>query len=165
LVCRHPLAAVNDLRFCSSASTASLEYHHITARYWYFLDSMKESFDEDAPRQRGYIHLIGGVKRNRKLASALENRVACDYQSTERKFMKGLRKRIERLEKVSEGDFQTKVEAFLALRLGVPAERILVIVKGGERQLGPNISRVGMVTWEAFCQLRDLGVLARSCAN
>jgi hypothetical protein len=30
-------------------------------------------------RQRGYTHLIGGAKRNRKLARALENRVARDY--------------------------------------------------------------------------------------
>ena len=78
--------------------------------------------------------------------------------------MKDLRKRVERLEKVSEGDFQTKVEA-LALRLGVPAERLLVIAKSGERQLCPNISLDGMVTWEAFCLLRDLGALARRCSN
>jgi hypothetical protein len=71
--------------------------------------------------------------------------------------MKDLQKRLERLEKVSGGDYQAKVAA-LALRLGVPAERLCAVAKGHEAQLGPNIGMDGSITWEAFCYLRKLGL-------
>jgi hypothetical protein len=78
VIWRHAGANAGDnVLFEQYLLAACLEYHHIAARYLF--DSMEESFDEDAARQRGYTHLIGGAKRNRKLARALQNRVARDY--------------------------------------------------------------------------------------
>jgi hypothetical protein len=71
--------------------------------------------------------------------------------------MKDLNRRIGRLEKVSGGDFDAKTRA-LAGRLGIPIDRVSAVAKGHEAQLAPHIGMKGYITWEAFCQLRELGL-------
>jgi hypothetical protein len=71
--------------------------------------------------------------------------------------VRNLHRRIERLERASEGDFHANVRA-LAERLGIPAEWLSAVATGHEAELGPNIGMDGTINWEAFCQLRELGL-------
>ena len=70
---------------------------------------------------------------------------------------RNLRKRIECLEGISRGDFETKVQA-LAERLGISAERMLVVAREHEGRLSRAIGTDGTITWEGFCYLHQLGV-------
>jgi hypothetical protein len=71
--------------------------------------------------------------------------------------MKDLNRRIDRLVKVSGGDFQAKALA-LAKRWRIPTERVLEVAKGYETALNPSLFSDGCLTWEAFCLLRELGL-------
>ena len=69
-----------------------------------------------------------------------------------------LQKRIERLERASGGDFETKVQV-LAARWGISAERMLTIAPEHKRWLSQAIGWDGTITWEGFCYFHNLGLL------
>jgi hypothetical protein len=69
-----------------------------------------------------------------------------------------LQKRIKRLERISGGEFETKLRAF-SERMGIPAERMRAIAPEHKRWLSQNMGRNGTITWEGFCYLYQLGHL------
>ena len=74
--------------------------------------------------------------------------------------MRSLNRRIERLEKARGGDLEAKMRA-LALRLGIPAERLAAAVTGHSEHWNREISMDGTITWTGFCHVRQLGVFQR----
>ena len=72
---------------------------------------------------------------------------------------KSLKKRIDRLEKGSDGDLDAKLRA-LAQRLGISPDRLFTVAGEHKRRLSQIIGRDGTVTWQEFCFLRELGLFA-----
>lgn len=77
--------------------------------------------------------------------------------------MKNLRRRIERLEKVTGGDFQTKLR-LLSARLGGAGD-LIEVATPHEARLNRQIASDGTITWEGFCYLHDLRTRYRRAHN
>ena len=71
---------------------------------------------------------------------------------------KTLKKRIEQLERTSDGDLDARLRA-LAERVGIDPERLLALVGQHRERLSREIGTDGMVTWETACWLHDCGIL------
>jgi len=73
--------------------------------------------------------------------------------------VRNLRRRIERLEEKTDGDFETRLR-LLSARLG-GAEGLIEVARLHEKRVNPQIGRNGTITWEGFCYLHDLRALHR----
>lgn len=74
--------------------------------------------------------------------------------------VRSLRRRVERLEKVSGGNSEPNLQA-LARRIDIAPERFAAVAQDEKWRLGELIGKDGMVTWEGFCELRELGLLSK----
>jgi hypothetical protein len=73
--------------------------------------------------------------------------------------MKNLRRRIERLERVDGGDFQTRLR-LLSTNLG-GAEKLIEVANRYRARLNREIGSDGTITWDGFCHLHDLGAFTQ----
>ena len=73
---------------------------------------------------------------------------------------RGLKKRVERLEKATGGDLHVRLRAF-AERFGVAPDRLIALADEHRERLAKEIDDDLMVTWETFCWLRDSGAFSR----
>ena len=72
-----------------------------------------------------------------------------------------LRNRIKRLERASGGDLEVRLRAF-AKRLGIAPDRLLAIAGDHRERLVRELGTDGLVTWEGFCWLRELGLFEQA---
>jgi hypothetical protein len=73
---------------------------------------------------------------------------------------RGLKKRVERLEKATGGDLHIRLRAF-AERFGVAPDRHITLTGQHRERLAKEIGDDLLITWEAFCWLRDLGAFSK----
>ena len=68
-----------------------------------------------------------------------------------------LRRRVIRLETASGeiGSFERRLRR-LAGRLAFDPDRLVLLAKGHQSALSPNIDDDGLITWAALCQLHEI---------